>query len=100
MFFFRKFITLLRLEEKAHHFLPIGIHQKISDLYKVQLFLILKFFVLVLIEHSKNKMIGCFGVQQTHTLHEFHTRRTELRNSWWLMPGAFGSFAVLVFIEH
>ena len=43
------------LEEKAHHFLPIGIHRKISDLYKVQLFLTLKFFLLVLIARAFQK---------------------------------------------
>ena len=62
--FFRKFVNLLRLEGKAHHFLPEGIHKKCD--YKVQLFWTLKFFVLILTQYSENKIIRSFGVQQTH----------------------------------
>ena len=38
--------------------------------------------------------------QQTRTLQEFHTTRTKLKNTQWLMLCAFGIFAVFVFIEH
>ena len=63
------------------------------------------------IEHSKNKIIRCFSeevgpgvlhsnVQETRTLHEFHTERTELRSSQWLMLCAFSIFAAFVFTER
>ena len=92
--FFRKFSNLLRLEGKAHDILPQGIHRNICD-YKVYLFWTHKFFILILIEHSDNKIIMCFVVQQTRTLQEFSTTRTESRNSWWLMLDAFGIFECL-----
>ena len=76
---------------KAHHILSKGIHKKICD-YKVQLFWTLKCFFLILTEHSKNKVIRCFGVQQRHTLHQLNTTRTESRNSWWRIAWCFWHF--------
>ena len=58
------------------------------------------FFILILIEHFESRIIRCFGVQQTPTLQEFRTTRTDSRNSWCLMLGTFGIFAVFVVIEH
>ena len=61
--------------------------------------------------HSENNTIRSFGnevgpgvlrsrVQQTRTLQEFHTTKSESRNSQWLMLCAFGIFAAFMFIER
>ena len=65
-FFFRKFVDLLRLEGKTHHFCLKEFIEICHYTCKVQLFWTLKLFVLILTQLSENKIIRCFGVQQTH----------------------------------
>ena len=59
-------LNLLRLEGKAHHFCLKGFIKICDYTFKVQLFWILKLFVLILTQLFGNKIIRCFGVQQTH----------------------------------
>ena len=65
-FFSGKFVNLLRLEGKSHHFCLKGFIKIFDYTCKVQLFWTIKLFVLILTQLFKNKIIRCFGVQQTH----------------------------------
>ena len=87
-FFFRKFVNLLRLEGKSHHFCLNGFIKICDETCKVQLFWTIKLFVLILTQLFEIKLSGVL-VFNKHTLHEFHTTRTESRNSWWLIAWCF-----------
>ena len=87
-FFFRKFVNLLRLEGKSHHFCLKGFIKICDETCKVQLFWTIKLFVLILTQLFEIKLSGVL-VFNKHTLHEFHTTRTESRNSWWLIAWCF-----------
>ena len=87
-FFFRKFVNLLRLEGKSNHFCLKGFIKICDYTCEVQLFWTIKLFVLILTQIFEIKLSGVL-VFNKHTLREFHTTRTESRNSWWLIAWCF-----------
>ena len=60
-------LNLLRLEG-AHHFCLKGFRKICDYTCKVQLLGTLKLFVMILTQLFENKIIRCFGVQQTHPI--------------------------------
>ena len=105
-FFSSKFIDLLRLEGKALIFGLKGFIGKCN--YKIQLFWAHKFFILIVIEHSIDKIIRCSenevepgvihsSVQQIHSLQEFLItlgQNGKILSGLWFLLSAFCNILV------